>query len=82
MTSVPARSGQAATIYFENRPRHTVWDVYGLDQKKVAHLEFGASAAQSWQTAGIPPGLYYVRLRVEYMNGKKNDLVRKILIRP
>jgi hypothetical protein len=66
----------------ETQPRHTHWQVYRLDQRLVATLDFGAQEMQCWDTQGAAPGLYFVQVDVDEADGGRHSGRFKVLVAP
>jgi hypothetical protein len=56
------------------------WDVYNFVGESVAHTAFGSETRPCWNTSGISPGLYSVRLKLAYLDGTTGTTWQKVLV--
>ena len=82
MAPVPIKSGAALVLYASGLLRASHWEVYRVDLRKVAELDFGAQANPSWDTSGSAAGLYFVRVRADYQDGSSHTAVHKVVVLP
>jgi hypothetical protein len=76
------RSGQTACLQLALNPLATHWQVYRLDQRLVARVEFGQETQQCLDTRGFAPGLYLVQVEVDEAAGGHHSTLFKLLVRP
>ena len=82
LAPVPAHAGEPVCLYFVDAPRASHWEVYAVDRQRLAALDFGAERDQCWPTDGVAPGLYRLKVHVDYANGVAEDKVYKIVVQP
>jgi hypothetical protein len=80
LAPVPVRGGQPLCLYFAQPALASHWDVYAITGALVAHLDFGAGGQQCWDTAGIAPGIYFVRLVIDDAGGGKETRWQKVAL--
>jgi hypothetical protein len=56
------------------------WDIYDFVGESVAHVTFGDEAKACWNTKGLPPGLYMVRLNLTYVDGLVVKTWQKVMV--
>lgn len=76
----PLRSGSELALYPHLPVKSSHWEVYRVDLRRIATMDFGAEYPQTWRTEGVAPGLYFIRLAVVYQNGSQRTAVHKVLV--
>lgn len=82
LAPVPAHIGQPVCLYFDKAPASTHWDLYSFDQTRVAQLDFGSQYSQCWDSHGVAPGIYYLKLQTHYADGSSADSLIKVMLIP
>lgn len=82
LAPVPLKSGAVLVLYASGPLSSSHWEVYRVDLRKVAELDFGALDNPAWSSVGAAPGLYFVRLKLQYLDGSSRETVRKIVVVP
>jgi hypothetical protein len=77
---VPAKKGDPVCMYFDSAPRTTEWLVLNTRGERVASLQFSSEVQQCWATQGVAPGIYFVRVKVNGLDGRQSTLVQKLAI--
>jgi len=67
-------------LYPDKPTLSSVWDVYDLMGESVVHLSFNDGGNDCWNTQGVPPGIYAVRLKLNYMDGTQVTTWQKVLL--
>jgi hypothetical protein len=80
LAPVPCRIGQPLCLYFDAAPSASIWEVFTVDQRKVADLSFGGELAQCWQTQHVAAGLYLVRVTIIYQDGSSKQKIFKAVV--
>jgi len=66
---------------FPDKPTNeTVLDVYDLNGNFVIHLDIAGQNKLCWSTAGVPPGLYSVRMKLSYSDGSSGTTWQKVVL--
>jgi hypothetical protein len=79
---VPLRSGGMLVLYPAAPLRRSYWQVYRVDQRLIAVLDLDGQAIPAWSTTGIAPGLYFIRLTADYLDGTQAVSTHKIVVLP
>ena len=79
---VPSKAGDPLCLYFVAAPASTHWEIFTIDQRRVATLDYGGAYAQCWQTNGVAPGIYRVLVNIKYTDGVTETKVFKAVIKP
>jgi hypothetical protein len=85
LAPVPAHEGSPVILFFDKTPASTSWDIYNVAGAHVAKLSFtGFTGPEShyWDTAGVSPGLYFVRIQINYLDGTNLTITRKAVVIP
>jgi hypothetical protein len=77
---VPIKRNGYLCLYPEKPLVSSAWDVYNLVGQSIARVDFGAEGRSCWNTAGIPPGIYIVKLKLNYMDGTTGTTWQKVLV--
>ena len=78
---VPSRPGQSLCVLLPQAPRQSRWDVYSIDGRPVASVEFSGQASQCWSdTASLATGVYIVKLANTWADGSQESAVQKLVI--
>jgi hypothetical protein len=78
----PVRAGEPACLQLSLDPAASHWQVYRLDQRQVARLDFGHETQQCLDTRGYAPGLYFVQIEVDEAAGGRHSRLFKLLVQP
>ncbi|HTB34326.1 MAG TPA: hypothetical protein VK842_05650, partial [bacterium] len=78
----PVSAGRPVCLQMAAQPRATHWNVYRLDQRLVATLDFGVQTQQCWDTQGAAPGLYFIQVEVDEAGGGRHSGRFKVLVAP
>jgi type VI secretion system secreted protein VgrG len=85
LAPVPVRAGGNVILFFDKAPASTAWEIYNVAGERVARLSFnGFPGPQShyWQTAGVAPGVYFVKVQIAYRDGTNIQIIRKAVVVP
>ncbi len=81
LAPVPSHRGEPVCLYFEAAPRDSRWTVYSVDQQVVARLSFGSEPQQCWtSTQNLAPGVYWVEVHVDYLSGRSETRIMKMMV--
>jgi len=80
LAPVPVAPGQPMCLHFDGPPRSSRWTIYNVAGQAVATLAFGGEPGQCWQTSGVAPGVYLVRVDVDYADGHKGGRWQKVVV--
>jgi hypothetical protein len=56
------------------------WSILDLTGKSLARPVFGQEARSCWNTTGLPPGIYVVKLELVYEDGTAGTTWQKVLV--
>lgn len=82
LAPVPAHVGDPVCLYFVDAPSASHWEILSIDRQRIATLSFGNNRDQCWQSTGVAPGFYRIKVHVDYANGVGEDKSYKILVKP
>lgn len=77
----PVKVGMPVCLFSPSRPEETHWQIYGIDRFLLTKLDFYADSQQCWNTAGIAPGLYIVKIEL-ISQGQRSVKVLKVAVEP
>jgi hypothetical protein len=77
LAPVPARPGQRVCLYFDRPAAATSWEVFNVAGEGVARLSFMQSQNNCWDTSQAPPGIYFVEIKITYLDGTTARVWRK-----
>jgi hypothetical protein len=80
LAPVPAPRGTPVCLYPDAPIVSSHWDIFNFVGESVASLDFGATAQDCWDTAGVAPGLYLVRLKIVYADGSTQTSWHKVVV--
>jgi hypothetical protein len=76
----PIRHGGWLILYSDVPLTSSHWEIYRLDQRRVAVLDFNSQAMPQWNTSAAAPGLYFIRLTSVYLDGSIHASTHKIVV--
>ncbi|HUO57778.1 MAG TPA: hypothetical protein VMV05_06340, partial [bacterium] len=82
LAPVPVPRGGNICLYPDRPILGSQWDVFSFTGESVASLNFTNGANNCWPTSGIGPGVYSVRLKLNYADGTRSTLWKKIVVSP
>ena len=82
MAPVPIKKGEKVCLYPDAPISASRWEVYNVLGVSMADLSFDAPNGNCWDTSGFAPGLYFVRLRLTYSDGRETQAWKKIVVKP
>lgn len=80
LAPVPAPAGTKVCVYFDKPPVSCAWDVFNVMGQRVASLSFAQMQGNCWDTTGVPPGVYFVEIKITYQDGTTAQIVKKAVI--
>lgn len=80
LAPVPASRGTAVCLYPDSPLLSSQWNIYNFVGESVASLSFGSSASNCWDTTGVAPGLYLVKLKLTYTDGTVKSDWHKVVV--
>lgn len=79
---VPAHAGDRVCLYFDKPAISSSWDVFNMAGERVSQLTFTGDNGNCWDTRGAPPGVYLMRIRVNYADGTSAQVMKKEVLAP
>jgi len=80
LAPVPARQGEHVILFFDAVPAATRWEIFNVAGERVAALSFDGPHNHFWETTGVAPGVYFVRIQITYLSGTKLQIIRKAVV--
>jgi subtilase family serine protease len=80
LAPVPARQGGPVCLYFEKAPESSQWQIYDLAGELVATRAFEREYQQCWDTGHAAPGIYFVRMILNFADGSQKIMLQKIAL--
>ncbi len=80
LAPVPVHSGEKICLYPDRAIAGSHWEVYNFTGESLANLDFNGFPKNCWDTTGVAPGVYLVRLEVDYADGTASIDWKKILV--
>jgi hypothetical protein len=77
---MPVHNGDYLVLYSDVPLSSSHWEVYRMDQRRIAELNFSSQAMPQWSTTGVAPGLYFIRLTSVYLDGSTHVSTHKIVV--
>jgi hypothetical protein len=81
LAPVPVQAGSPVCLYPDNPIASSQWDIFNVLAESVASLSFNSPSDNCWNTTGVAPGLYFVRLKITYADGHSMTQWRKVIIK-
>jgi hypothetical protein len=81
----PDHAGGAVMLYLYQASAKLAVDVYALDNHKVAHTDVDgvvSGPVTVWTTAGVAPGVYYLKVSQDKTDGSNKTEIKKVILRP
>jgi hypothetical protein len=72
-------SGGSICLFPDSPIASSHWDVFNFAGEAVISLDFGG-VEPCWNTAGIGAGIYAVRLKLDYLDGRRATVWQKIIV--
>ncbi len=82
LAPVPVSRGGKICLFPDYPILNSQWDVFNFTGESVAGFSFPDSQKNCWDTAGIGPGVYMVRIKLKYADGSDGVVWKKIIIKP
>jgi hypothetical protein len=82
LAPVPVSVGMPVCLYPDNPLSASHWSVFNFVGESVATLDFGVSAQDCWDTTGVAPGLYLVRIKATYLDDTVSISWHKVVVKP
>jgi hypothetical protein len=79
---VPAKAGTNVCLYFDKPPASCTWEIFNVLGQKVATLSYAQLQGNCWNTNGVPPGVYFVEIKITYEDGTTSQIMKKAVISP
>lgn len=80
LAPVPVLMGNSIFLFPDRPIEASQWDIFNLLGESVASLSFSSPLSNSWNTQGVAPGLYAVRLKLSYSDGTSAIVWKKIVV--
>jgi len=82
LAPVPVAPGEDLCLFSGSPLSGSRWDVFNILGMSVARPVFTGPAKHCWNTRGIAPGMYIVRVKVTFADGGTTTIFRKVLVSP
>jgi hypothetical protein len=82
LAPVPAKAGTNVCLYFDKPPASCTWTVFNVLGQKVATLSYAQLQGNCWNTNGVPPGVYFIEIKITYQDGTTSQIMKKAVISP
>lgn len=79
---VPARIGEPVCVKLPSLPDWSRWWVFNSAGQQVSQFSFGAAQQACWATAGLRPGVYYLRVELGWPGGGSQLIRQKTVLAP
>jgi hypothetical protein len=77
---VPVPNGGDLCLYPDKPTLSSHWDVYDWIGICVARLDFTGGNQACWNVSGLSPGIYIVRMKINYSDGSDRTTWQKIVV--
>lgn len=81
MAPVPAKKGESFCLYPDEPIGSSHWEVFNVLGVSIGSHDFTAPSA-CWNTAEMAPGVYFVRLKLKYFDGRETAFWKKVVVIP
>ncbi len=82
LAPVPVTKGGTICLYPDRTIQSSQWDIFNFMGESQASLAFSTGLNDCWNTAGAAAGVYMVRVKLDYADGTKATIWKKIVITP
>lgn len=82
LAPVPVSKGGTICMYPDNPIAGSQWDIFTFTGESLASLTFLNGLKNCWDTTGVSPGVYLIRLKVNYLDGSNSTVWKKIIVKP
>ena len=82
LAPVPAHRGDRVILFFDKPPKATQWEIVNVAGESVATLSFTGTSNHYWDSTGVAPGIYFVRIKINYLDGTNIQITRKAVVIP
>jgi hypothetical protein len=80
LAPVPARGGEAVTLFFSAQPQRSQWSVYNVAGELVARVDQWGEGPHQLSTRGLASGIYLAHIRVDYADGSSQTFTQKFVV--
>jgi hypothetical protein len=80
LAPVPVQVGGTLYLFPDKPITGSQWDIFNLLGESVTSLSFSSPAGNSWNTQGVAPGVYAIRLKLSYSDGTETTIWKKIVV--
>jgi hypothetical protein len=80
LAPVPVSRGNSIFLFPDKPITGSQWDVFNLLGESIASLTFSSPTGNSWNTQGVAPGVYSLRLKLNYSDGTEGTVWKKIVV--
>jgi hypothetical protein len=82
LAPVPVKKGEAICLYPDSPIAGSKWQIHNVVGVSVANLAFDSPLGNCWNTSGVAPGIYFVRLTLAYVDGRETRAWKKVVVTP
>jgi len=82
LAPVPAKKGENICLYPDTPISSSRWGIYTVMGVSVANLSFATPNGHCWDTSGYAPGLYFIKLKLTYSDGREAQAWKKVMVTP
>ena len=80
LAPVPVSAGNPICLFPDRPITGSQWDIFNFVGESVASLSFSAPLYNCWNTQGVAPGIYLIRLQLSYSDGTTATQWKKIVV--